>query len=166
MILLSFEIFCFTYGIQELNNGSPLPDVIRTYIVQLTHNGVLPSDISRCLHVSNRCVSEILARSIEGLKSRVVETDVIETIAQYKHETPSIFAWKIRNRLLEENICNSENMPSLSSINQVLTYLESKSIDTETTSNTNSTPEDPNSEYEQQINNKNHQDLGDDKYYI
>jgi paired box protein 6 len=80
-------------------------------------------DISRCLQVSNRCVSEILQHyyetgsikpcAIEGSKSRVAEADVVEKIAQYKCEIPSIFAWEIRDRLLEENICNQENIPSV-----------------------------------------------------
>jgi hypothetical protein len=37
-------------------------------------------------------------------------------IAQYKRETPSIFAWEIRDRLLADNICNHENIPSVRSL--------------------------------------------------
>jgi hypothetical protein len=40
-------------------------------------------------------------------------TDVKQKIAQYKLETPSIFAWEIRDRLLAENICYPENIPSV-----------------------------------------------------
>ncbi|CAF4186534.1 unnamed protein product, partial [Rotaria sordida] len=154
-------------------NGSPLPDSSRTRIIELAHNGMHLCDISRCLQVSNSCVSEVLAhyyetgsikpRTIEGSKSHVVEADVVEKIAQYKCETPSIFAWEICYRLLVENICNSENVPSVSSINKVLRNLKSKSIDTETSSNTYSTSEDSNSENKHQINDINHghhQDIG------
>ena len=31
-----------------------------------------------------------------------------------KRECPSIFAWEIRDRLIQDNICNSENIPSVS----------------------------------------------------
>ncbi|CAF4011346.1 unnamed protein product, partial [Rotaria sp. Silwood1] len=85
--------------------------------------------------------------TLEGSKSRVGDANAIDKIAQYKRETPSIFTWEIRDRLLEENICNSKNIPSVSLINRVLRYFESKSIDTETSSN---------SEYKHQSNDTNH----------
>lgn len=82
-----------------------------------------PCDISRCLQVSNGCVSKILARyyetgsikprAIGGSKPRVATNDVVTKIAHYKRETPSIFAWEIRDRLLAESVCNPENIPSV-----------------------------------------------------
>jgi paired box protein 6 len=123
--------FCLDLGHSGVNqlgglfvNGRPLPDSTRTRIVELAHNGMRPCDISRCLQVSNGCVSKILARyyetgsikprAIGGSKPRVATSDVVHRIAQYKRETPSIFAWEIRDRLLAENICNPENIPSVS----------------------------------------------------
>ncbi|CAF3634313.1 unnamed protein product [Rotaria sp. Silwood1] len=130
-------------GVNQLGglfvNGRPLPDTTRTRIVELAHSGMRPCDISRFLQVSNGCVSKILARyyetgsikprAIGGSKPRVATSDVVNRIAQYKRETPSIFAWEIRDRLLTDNICNPENIPSVSSINRVLRNLGSKSLE-------------------------------------
>jgi len=80
-----------------------------------------------CTHVSvqvsNGCVSKILGRyyesgsirprTIGGSKPRVATADVVNRIALYKRECPSIFAWEIRDRLLAEDVCNADNIPSV-----------------------------------------------------
>ena len=76
--------------------------------------------------MSNGCVSKILGRyyetgsirprAIGGSKPRVATSDVVNKVAQYKRECPSIFAWEIRDRLLSEGVCNQENIPSVSTI--------------------------------------------------
>lgn len=43
---------------------------------------------------------------------------VVEAIARYKRENPTMFAWEIRDRLLAEAVCTQENVPSVSSINR------------------------------------------------
>ena len=75
------------------------------------------------LQVSNGCVSKILCRyyetgtikpkAIGGSKPRVATSDVVTKVAQYKQECPSIFAWEIRDRLLNEGTCTPENIPSV-----------------------------------------------------
>ncbi len=116
-------------GVNQLGgvfvNGRPLPDHTRQKIVELAHQGARPCDISRMLQVSNGCVSKILSRyyetgsikprAIGGSKPRVATSDVVHRIANYKRECPSIFAWEIRDRLLNENICNQDNIPSVCS---------------------------------------------------
>ncbi|CAH1785260.1 unnamed protein product [Owenia fusiformis] len=127
-------------GVNQLGgvfvNGRPLPDSTRQRIVELAHSGARPCDISRILQVSNGCVSKILGRyyetgsirprAIGGSKPRVATNEVCAKVAQYKRECPSIFAWEIRDRLLSDNVCNQDNIPSVSSINRVLRNLASE----------------------------------------
>ncbi|XP_026736723.1 paired box protein Pax-6-like [Trichoplusia ni] len=115
-------------GVNQLGGvfvgGRPLPDSTRQKIVELAHSGARPCDISRILQVSNGCVSKILGRyyetgsirprAIGGSKPRVATAEVVSKIAQYKRECPSIFAWEIRDRLLSEGVCTSDNIPSVS----------------------------------------------------
>ncbi|XP_018789227.1 PREDICTED: paired box protein Pax-6 isoform X3 [Bactrocera latifrons] len=124
-------------GVNQLGGvfvgGRPLPDSTRQKIVELAHSGARPCDISRILQVSNGCVSKILGRyyetgsirprAIGGSKPRVATAEVVSKISLYKRECPSIFAWEIRDRLLQECICTNENIPSVSSINRVLRNL-------------------------------------------
>ncbi|GAV08009.1 hypothetical protein RvY_17771-2 [Ramazzottius varieornatus] len=121
-------------GVNQLGgvfvNGRPLPDMIRTKIVELAHNGVRPCDISRQLRVSHGCVSKILGRYYEtgsirpgvigGSKPKVATPKVVEHIAAYKRQNPTMFAWEIRDRLLSDNICDADNIPSVSSINRIV----------------------------------------------
>ncbi|XP_028900780.1 paired box protein Pax-6 isoform X2 [Zeugodacus cucurbitae] len=124
-------------GVNQLGGvfvgGRPLPDSTRQKIVELAHSGARPCDISRILQVSNGCVSKILGRyyetgsirprAIGGSKPRVATAEVVSKISLYKRECPSIFAWEIRDRLLQEGICTNDNIPSVSSINRVLRNL-------------------------------------------
>uniref|UniRef100_A0A1A7WSV2 Paired box protein Pax-8 n=2 Tax=Iconisemion striatum TaxID=60296 RepID=A0A1A7WSV2_9TELE len=111
-------------------NGRPLPEVIRQRIVDMAHQGVRPCDISRQLRVSHGCVSKILGRYYEtgsikpgvigGSKPKVATPKVVEKIADYKRQNPTMFAWEIRDRLLAEGVCDSDTVPSVSSINRII----------------------------------------------
>lgn len=121
-------------GVNQLGgvfvNGRPLPDVVRQRIVELAHTGVRPCDISRQLRVSHGCVSKILGRYYEtgsikpgvigGSKPKVATPAVVDAITRYKVENPTMFAWEIRDRLLAENVCTNDNVPSVSSINRIV----------------------------------------------
>lgn len=41
----------------------------------------------------------------------------------YKRECPSIFAWEIRDRLLQEGACTNDNIPSVSVQYKMKTYI-------------------------------------------
>lgn len=117
-------------GVNQLGglyvNGRPLPDSTRQRIIELAHSGARPCDISRVLQISNGCVSKILGRyyetgsikprTIGGSKPRVATSLVVRAITQYKRECPSIFAWEIRDRLLTDNICSADSIPSVSQL--------------------------------------------------
>jgi len=111
-------------------NGRPLPDVVRQRIVELAHQGVRPCDISRQLRVSHGCVSKILSRYYEtgnfkagvigGSKPKVATPHVVNAIAKYKRENPTMFAWEIRDRLVTDGVCPKDGVPSVSSINRIV----------------------------------------------
>uniref|UniRef100_H2LL05 Paired box 5 n=1 Tax=Oryzias latipes TaxID=8090 RepID=H2LL05_ORYLA len=128
---------CFVAGHGGVNqlggvfvNGRPLPDVVRQRIVELAHQGVRPCDISRQLRVSHGCVSKILGRYYEtgsirpgvigGSKPKVATPKVVDKIADYKRQNPTMFAWEIRDRLLAERVCDNDSVPSVSSINRII----------------------------------------------
>lgn len=57
---------------------------------------------------------------IGGSKPKVATPNVVSKIEDYKQENPSIFAWEIRDRLLQDGICDKNNVPSVSSINRIV----------------------------------------------
>ncbi|CAF0817053.1 unnamed protein product [Didymodactylos carnosus] len=121
-------------GINQLGgvfvNGRPLPDIVRQSIVDLAKQGVRPCDISRQLRVSHGCVSKILGRFHEtgsikpgiigGSKPKVATPKVVDAITNYKHQSPTMFAWEIRERLIADGICDPDKVPSVSSINRIV----------------------------------------------
>lgn len=55
---------------------------------------------------------------IGGSKPKVATPKVVEKIAEYKRQNPTMFAWEIRDRLLAERVCDNDTVPSVSSINR------------------------------------------------
>ena len=45
---------------------------------------------------------------------------MVEAIAKYKRENPTMFAWEIRERLVTDGVCPQDGVPSVSSINRIV----------------------------------------------
>lgn len=113
-------------------NGKPLPKEIRGEIIELARLGVRPCDISRRLKITHGCISKLLSKfqktgsinpgGANVGRPRVITPKIEQKIEQYRREQPGIFSWELRDRLLHENICSRENLPSLSSISRLIKH--------------------------------------------
>ena len=111
-------------------NGRPLPNHIRLKIIEMAAAGVRPCVISRQLRVSHGCVSKILNRyqetgsikpGVVGGSKPKVDSDQIESkVKEYQTKNPGIFSWEIKDKLVEDGLCNEESVPSISSISRLL----------------------------------------------
>ncbi|MEQ2205361.1 hypothetical protein XENOCAPTIV_022141 [Xenoophorus captivus] len=57
---------------------------------------------------------------IGGSKPKVATPTVVQKILQLKHNNPTMFAWEIRDRLVLEQVCDPNNVPSISSVNRII----------------------------------------------
>lgn len=111
-------------------NGRPLPNHIRLKIVEMAAAGVRPCVISRQLRVSHGCVSKILNRYQEtgsirpgvigGSKPRVATAEIEGRIEELKNNNTNLYSWEIRNKLIEEGLCDKNTAPSVSCISRML----------------------------------------------
>lgn len=99
-------------------------------IIQMASQGTRPCAISRKLRVSHGCVSKILQRysetgsikpgSIGGSKPRATTPIIEAKMDQYRTECPGILCYEIRRRLIDEKVCDQNNIPSVSVIAKYL----------------------------------------------
>ena len=111
-------------------NGRPLPNHIRLKIIEMAAAGVRPCVISRQLRVSHGCVSKILNRYQEtgsikpgvvgGSKPKLDAESIEKKVKEYQQKNPGIFSWEIKDKLVEDGLCNEETVPSISSISRLL----------------------------------------------
>lgn len=111
-------------------NGKPLPKEVREEIIDLARLGVRPCDISRRLKITHGCISKLLSKyqktgsinpgGANVGRPRVITPRIEQKIEQYRREQPGIFSWELRDRLLRENVCSRDNLPSLSSISRLI----------------------------------------------
>ena len=55
---------------------------------------------------------------IGGSKPKVATPKVINAITNYKKAQPTMFAWEIKSKLINDGICDEKSAPSVSSINR------------------------------------------------
>jgi len=111
-------------------NGRPLPNHVRLKIIEMAAAGVRPCVISRQLRVSHGCVSKILNRYQEtgsikpgmvgGNKAKADAPEIEKKVKEYQEKNPGIFSWEIKDKLVEDGVCNDETVPSISSISRLL----------------------------------------------
>ena len=102
--------------------GKPLPPSVREAIVDYIGLGYGITEVSRMLGVSKASVSNVSRHFVNfGTTTPFCEPskltlDILEVIEMWKLRQPSMYAYEIQNRLLTENICNPQNVPSLGCI--------------------------------------------------
>ena len=57
---------------------------------------------------------------IGGSKPKVATPHVVQKISEYKNNNPTMFAWEIREKLLTDQVCDVQTVPSVSSINRIV----------------------------------------------
>lgn len=107
-----------------------MPKDIREQIINLARIGVRPCDISRQLKITHGCISKLLSKyqktgsinpgGTNVGRPKVITPRIEQKIDQYRREQPGIFSWELRDRLLRENVCSRERLPSLSSISRLI----------------------------------------------
>ena len=105
--------------------GLPLSMTDREKIVGLYQNGWKICDISKKLCVTHSCVSKILNRfrttgSVrpKDAKESRVESPLVTAIRDYRFRLGMTRQSEIREQLILDGICQRDNVPSRSSINQ------------------------------------------------
>lgn len=131
-------------------------------IIQMASQGTRPCAISRKLRVSHGCVSKILQRysetgsikpgSIGGSKPKSTNPIIEAKMDQYRAEFPNILCYEIRRRLMDENVCDQNNVPSVSAIAKYLRKKSSTSGENDGPNNSKSdaSTEEHNDSYENQ----------------
>ncbi|CAF0810604.1 unnamed protein product [Didymodactylos carnosus] len=75
----------------------------------------LSSDMSRLISYP----SDLSTKTNSKMKQRVTQR-IIQEILNLKQKCPTMFAWEIQQRLLQNGICTAQNLPSANAIHRVL----------------------------------------------
>ncbi|KAH7727193.1 protein F56D12.6 [Aphelenchoides avenae] len=102
----------------KLANGPSIPS---NTVVQFQALDNVVSKLSVVLDSESYALSMVRRKILSGkyfCEPEVATPQVVAKIEQYKRDNPTIFAWEIREKLIEEGVC--EQPPSVSSINRIL----------------------------------------------
>ena len=108
--------------------GGVLPNIVREQAVKLHQQGRSQRDIADTLQIDKKTVGSIVnsyhetgkiqrpvAQTITR-KRKKLSLDTMKAIELYKLEKPSIYLKEIRQKLLHDNVCTDENLPSIQTI--------------------------------------------------
>ena len=114
---------------RQFRSGKPLSTEIRRRIVDLYLSGEGPREISPTVRVTYGGVCRIirhyqtygthfpLSRGGQRNPSKLSD-NVLESIELFKLMKPSMFGREIRERLLNDGVCDGRNLPALSTLNK------------------------------------------------
>ena len=111
--------------------GKALPNNVREKIVDDWLQGKGPTEIGKELKLDKQTVSSIVDNFVRkghveagkgGNKIRSARTDDVIYYAEYCKQTqPSNYGSEIQRRMVENNVCLAQNVPSRSAISRILT---------------------------------------------
>ena len=111
--------------------GKAIPNTVRERIVDDWLEGKGLAEIGKDLRLGKQTVSNIVDNFVRkghfeagkgGNKTRSTRTDDVNYYVEYcKKVQPSIYSSEIQKKLVENNVCLPQNVPSRSSISRSLT---------------------------------------------
>merc|ERR1711862_716894 len=57
---------------------------------------------------------------VGGNKAKADAPEIEKKVKEYQEKNPGIFSWEIKDKLVEDGVCNDETVPSISSISRLL----------------------------------------------
>ena len=115
------------------SRGKPLPDIVRHQVIRLHLQGRSQRSIASVLDISKSSVGNIISNYREtgdvktpnSHKCRIRERqklniETMKAVEFYKIRKPSIYSREIQKKLLDDNVCTNENLPSARYINMGL----------------------------------------------
>ena len=106
--------------------GKAIPNVVRERIVDCWLEGKGPAEIGKEMRLARQTVSNIIDNFVRkgqvtagegGNRTRLARTDDVNYYVEYcKKVQPSIYSSEIQRKLVENNACLQQNVPSCSSI--------------------------------------------------
>ena len=114
--------------IRKRSKSGVVPDIVREQAVKLHQQGRSQRDIADVLLIDKKTVGSIINSYYETGKfqrpvaptvvreRKKLSLDTMKAIELYKLEKPSIYLKEIQQKLLHDNVCTNDNLPSIQSI--------------------------------------------------
>ena len=112
--------------------GKAIPSSVREKIIESWLEGKGPTQMGKELRLQKETIANIVDNFVRrgnseaekgGNNTRLARTDDVNVYIEYcKKLKPSIYSSEIQNKLVEDNVCLPENVPSRSSISRSLKH--------------------------------------------